>query len=146
MFAEAPLLDDTIMVLQDTVQQVDVGGSWKWTPDMVAMAASMMPQSPMEVQLNGNTTGPLDDGVWVPVGLQAKCTPGLDGAQPGQNECSLNKTTGEKLQGWNTVSVEIGSLPLVRAINSGAAAVYTMGTSAHPPGAGGSEALHGMIC
>lgn len=109
-FQEDKLLDDTIMVLQDTVSQVDVGGAWQWTPDMLQLVSQMMPQSPMEVQLNGNTTGTLDDGVWVPVGLHPKCNPtGRDSPSPGQGECSLNTTTGAKLPGWNIVTVDVGS-------------------------------------
>ena len=63
----------------------------------------------MEVQLNGETTGEMSDGIWLPVSLQEKCsnTPDRDNMNPGQGGCSWNYTSSTKLAGWDEVHVPL---------------------------------------
>lgn len=108
------LMDDAVMVLQHTENAIGLAGNaetYTWDATLLSLLQKLGPESPMEIQLNGKTTGAMDDGLWLPVSLQAKCTPsGGDNDQPGSQMCSQNRTTGERLEGWNTVTALIGGL------------------------------------
>jgi hypothetical protein len=105
-FNQEKMLDDTLQVLQPTVHAIDLTrhpmGNSDWTTDQLSLLQTLLSgggSTPMEVQLNGKTTGEMSDGIWLPVSLQDKCsnTPNRDKMAPGQGGCSWNYTTGTKL-------------------------------------------------
>lgn len=89
-FEQEKMKDDVVQVLDATVKAIDMtrepSASTSWTPELLSMMARWGTTSPMEVQLNGRTSGELSDGIWIPVGIQQKCsnTPDRDNVSPGQ--------------------------------------------------------------
>eukprot|EP01047_Picozoa_sp_COSAG01_P004768 COSAG01_NODE_159_length_23702_cov_119.507585_3_plen_116_part_00 len=61
-FDQEKLKDDVIQVLADTVKGIDLtrgpsGGQGSWTADQLMILQMMGSTTPMEVQLNGRTSG-----------------------------------------------------------------------------------------
>jgi hypothetical protein len=118
-FDQEKLKDDVIQVLAETVRGIDLsrgpnGANSQWEPDELVMLAKMGSSSPMEVQINGQTSGEMSDGIWLPVGLNQKCsnTPDRDTVRPGQGACSWNYTSSTKLPGWDTMEINVDALPV----------------------------------
>lgn len=115
-FDQDKMLDDTIQVLQPTVKAIDLTrhpmANNDWSPDQLALLQQLVGSggsTPMEVQLNGATTGEMSDGIWLPVSLQDKCsnTPDRDNVSPGSGACSWNYTSSTKLAGWDEVHIPL---------------------------------------
>jgi hypothetical protein len=136
-FDPEKLLDDAVMVLDHTVNAIGLSGNdgetftWDWAT--LSLLQKLGPESPMEIQLGGSTSGAMDDGLWLPVSLSPKCTPaGKDGAG---KSCSLNTSTGARESGWNTVTVPIGGLGTAATNLTGIRCVHPPGgvtTTTHP--------------
>jgi len=122
-FDQALLKEDTIMVLPSTTNAISMDramggrGGANWDPDMLQILAALGPESPMEIQINGDATGKnMTSGLWLPVKLRSKCMPqgtDIQGGQPAPAQCkaccSWNSTTSSKLPGWDTVSFDVPS-------------------------------------
>ena len=109
-FDREKLVDDVIQVLAPTVKAIDLSSRGSsWTSDELLLMQQFGSTSPMEIQLNGQTSGEMSDGIWMPVSLQEKCsnTPNRDTAQLGQGGCTWNYTTSTKLQGWDEVRIPL---------------------------------------
>jgi len=122
-FDQALMKEDAVMVLPSTTNGIpmDYGtmgqGGMAWPPAMLPLLAQLGPESPMQIQLNGDPTN-VTAGVWLPVRLTSKCMPpGMDqqGTPPPQCRdcCSWNSTSNTKLPGWDQVEVPLPpGLPL----------------------------------
>mmetsp|Transcript_7340 Transcript_7340/g.21688 ORF Transcript_7340/g.21688 Transcript_7340/m.21688 type:complete len:747 (+) Transcript_7340:499-2739(+) len=103
------LKDDAILVVQNTDRAIpfadDLGAAW--SPALLSVLQQLGPETPMEVQLNGDPTN-ATTGVWLPANIQSKCSP-VDSDHPsgGSAVCSINSTTGAKLSGWNQVTFTV---------------------------------------
>lgn len=118
------LRDDSIIVMQPTTSALALtdaaGKSVTWSDSMLSLLQQLGPESPMQVQLNGDPTMTNSSkGVWVPVSLHTQCRPrDNDHINPGQGVCGINATTGARLAGWNTVKFSVPSslVPSITAI------------------------------
>ena len=110
-FDEETLLGDTIIVNQPGTRaiglQTTAGQGVTWTPELLPILQQLGPESPMEIQLNGDPNNNTL-GTWLPVALRPKCAPvDSDHPNPGQAMCSQNTTTGARLADWNNVTLII---------------------------------------
>lgn len=110
-FDEATLKGDPVFVTQHTTTAIGMqdtaGGAVQWSPTMLMLLQQLSPESPMEIQINGDPKN-FSTGVWLPVAINPKCNPkDSDAPQQGSEMCGLNTSTGELLEDWNNITFNV---------------------------------------